>query len=181
MTRYQFRGQIPIPGMKTEMAIDCLSLREPSGRHQRSLLGAAFFFISPMIPALGLAQPATADHRAPVEAGCATESANDTASLTDSECFELLQLTRNLQERVTTLESRLTGAVPSTAPDAKPKAPAGASGAPTVAARPQMRASEKARASGAAQQNTDRTGAICDCVCHTRLKTALVNSFWSSC
>ena len=142
MISYQFRGQPPIPGIKTEMATDRRSLREPLGRHQRSLLGAAFFFISPIVPALGLAQTATANHRAPAEAGRATESANDTAPLTDSERFELLQLTRNLQERVTTLEARNPGAAPSTAPDAKPKAPAGASGAPTIAAK--VRASEKA-------------------------------------
>jgi len=143
---YQFRGQTPIAGIKTEMATDRRSLREPSGRHQRSLLGAAFFFPSPIVSWLGLTQTATANHYAPVGAGRATESANDTAPLTDSERFELLQLTRNLQERVTTLESRLTGAAPSTAPDAKPKAPAGASGAPTIAARPKVRASEKKRA-----------------------------------
>lgn len=160
MISYQFRGQTPIPGMKTEMATDRRSLREPSGRHQRSLLGAAFFFKPPIVPALCLAQTAPAPHQAPVEAGRATESVNDTAPLTDSERFELLQLTRNLQERVTTLESHHPGATPSTAPDAKPKAPAGASGAPSIAARPKVRASEKVRASGVAQQDIDRTSSI---------------------
>jgi hypothetical protein len=153
---YQFRGRNPIQGMKTEMATDRRSLREPSGRHQRSLLGAAFFFTSPIVPALGLAQTASANNQAPVAAGRATESANDTVPLTDSERFELLQLTPNLQEPVTTLESRNPGAAPSTAPDAKPKAPAGASGAPTIAAGPKVRASEKAHASGAAQHDIDR-------------------------
>ena len=60
-----------------------------------------------------------------------SKSASDSTSLTDLERAELLQVIRNLQERVTRLESQVSGAAPATAPDAKPpRATPVASGVP---------------------------------------------------
>src|SRR5687767_8005113 len=98
-------------------------------RRKRKGLSAALMLALQIVPAICMAQsqPQNDKSRSP-ERERPTKEARDVPSLKDSERAELLQIVRNLQDRVTRLESPIPDAGPTNTPDAKPQAPAVASG-----------------------------------------------------
>jgi hypothetical protein len=88
-----------------------------------------------ILPIICKAQSPSQNEKAPATEGeRATEPASNSTPLTDRERAELLQLIKNLQERVSKLESQVSTASPSTTPDARSPATAEASGASSSAA-----------------------------------------------
>jgi hypothetical protein len=95
-------------------------------------IGAALILALPLVPAVCTAQSQSQNDKSQSTAReRTTKPESDAPPLTDVERAELLQVIRNLQERMARLESQLSGAGPSNTPDAKTlQAPALASGAP---------------------------------------------------
>lgn len=117
------------------MTTHLLPWRARTRRCRQVLLGVALLTALLGVPQRGMAQTRSTNAQASASEGeRVAKPASDTTPLTDRERAELLQLIRNLQDRVAKLEAQQVSAgAPQTAPDAKPLAPAGASGAPPSA------------------------------------------------
>lgn len=113
------------------MAIGILFSPVKAWRSRKGLLSTALFMGLLVAPQFCMAQatPASGQNRL-AEHDRASKPASESTPLTDRERAELLQLIRALQDRVAKLESEVSEAKSSTAPDAKPQAPAAALGAP---------------------------------------------------
>jgi hypothetical protein len=123
--------------METEMITGILLSLRVTQRRRKMLLATALFMGLLIAPQLCLAQATLLSGQTAVkdrerESKPASESkpAGEKTPLTDSERAELLQVIKNLQDRVTRLESQVTGKGPATAPDDKLPIPVGVSGAP---------------------------------------------------
>src|ERR1044072_7789591 len=115
-------------GRETEMAVDMFSPGKVRLCRQ-ALLGTAAILALLVIPEVCSAQtPSQNDKAQPADNERATRPAGESTPLTDRERAEMLQLIKNLQERVAKLESQVPVTGPATTPDAKPPAMAAASG-----------------------------------------------------
>src|ERR1051326_4767373 len=124
----------------------------------QAAFGATLIFSLLIVPAVCMAQsPSQNDKAPPTECERATKPASDAPPPGSSERAELLQIIRNLQERVARLESQVSGPGPTNAPDAKPpQATAVASGVPSESinkrTEPESSPSKAAKASGQADE-----------------------------
>jgi len=130
------------------MPINAFTSSKAARRRGEVAPGAALIMALLIIPAVSFAQSPSqsgnaqqtdravgakpsSDKTAASDSAPSSKPSSDSTPLTDRERAELMQIIRNLQERVTRLESQVSGPAPATAPDAKPpQATAVASGAP---------------------------------------------------
>lgn len=109
------------------MAIDIL-LSPAVARRHKALLVTVLLAGLLIAPRLCMAQSAPANSQTPVKDRERVSKPESEQTLADRERAELLQIIRNLQDRVTRLESQVSGTGPSTAPNAKLQAPTGEAG-----------------------------------------------------